>query len=86
MGQHAVETPRERFDTTDVLVLQMGAFVNQEGVTVNKPAVQRLLALCILLAADLHEMHDATGISLDNWANAREFVEAFRGPIVENHA
>lgn len=28
-------------------------------------------------AADLLEMHDATGISLDNWPNAREMVEYF---------
>jgi hypothetical protein len=38
------------------------------------------------LADDLLEMHDQTGVSLDNWVAAREFVEAFHGPIVENHA
>lgn len=27
------------------------------------------------LAADLLEMHDNTGLSLDNWGNARVFVE-----------
>ncbi len=26
------------------------------------------------LAADLLEMHDATGISLDDWENAKEFI------------
>lgn len=26
------------------------------------------------LAAELLEMHDATGISLDNWSNAQEFI------------
>lgn len=28
------------------------------------------------LAADLLEIHDATGISLDDWENAREFIRA----------
>lgn len=28
------------------------------------------------LAADLLEIHDATGISLDNWDNAQEFIRA----------
>lgn len=38
------------------------------------------------LAADLLEMHDATGISLDNWPAARTFVEHLIGrPITENH-
>lgn len=32
------------------------------------------VATTLLLAADLLEMHDATGISLDHWANAENFV------------
>jgi len=28
------------------------------------------------LAADMLELHDKTGISLDNWENARQFVES----------
>jgi hypothetical protein len=31
-------------------------------------------------------MHEQTGISLDNWVAAREFVEAHHGPITENGA
>lgn len=39
----------------------------------------------LLLAADLLEMHDATGISLDRWATARKFVEDHIGAfILEN--
>jgi len=39
------------------------------------------------LAADLLEMHDATGISLDAWPTARRFVEVTLGhPITENGA
>ena len=45
-----------------------------------KPEVRRQLA------ADLMELHEGTGISLDNWVSAREFVEAYFGPIQENHA
>jgi hypothetical protein len=36
------------------------------------------------LAADLLEMHDMEAISLDTWVAAREVVEAYLGPIVEN--
>jgi hypothetical protein len=42
---------------------------------------------CLLydLAADLLEIHDATGISLDNWRSARLFVEEMiEGEITEN--
>lgn len=39
------------------------------------------------LAADLLEMHDQTGISLDSWPAARALVETLTGkPIVENGA
>lgn len=33
------------------------------------------LANSILVASDLLELHDATGLSLDNWNVARVFVE-----------
>ena len=37
-------------------------------------------------AAALLEVHDSTGISLDNWNGPREFVEDLIGtPITENH-
>jgi hypothetical protein len=36
-----------------------------------------------LLAADLLEAHDDTGISLDNWISAREFVERRIGREIE---
>lgn len=37
-------------------------------------------------AAALLEVHDTTGISLDNWKGPREFVEMMLGePIQENH-
>lgn len=39
------------------------------------------------LAADLLELHDTTGISLDDWQSAREFVEMAIGrEISENGA
>ena len=43
-------------------------------------------AVCAELADDLLEMHEETGISLDGWVAAREYVEAFHGPITENGA
>lgn len=35
--------------------------------------------VCLRLAAELLEAHDDTGISLDHWATAREFVESRLG-------
>ena len=44
-------------------------------------------ALAYELAADLLELHDDTGISLDNWESARMFVETRIGhEITENGA
>lgn len=41
----------------------------------------------LLLAADLLEAHDDTGISLDAWVSARTFVERHAGiTITENGA
>lgn len=37
------------------------------------------LAIEIFLAAELLESHDQTGISLDDWATARRFVEHHLG-------
>jgi len=43
--------------------------------------------VALLLAADLLETHDDTGISLDCWIAAREFVERLAGiTITENGA
>lgn len=42
--------------------------------------------VCRELADDLLQAHEDTGISLDNWGPAREFVEAFHGPITPNGA
>ncbi len=56
--------------------------------TADKPAGRDYVRIDALdrLAADLLEIHDATGISLDDWPAAREFVEALIGhPITENH-
>lgn len=36
------------------------------------------------LAADLLELHDKTGIRLDDWESARTFVESKVGPIQPN--
>lgn len=49
------------------------------------PASVRPQALAEL-ADDLLEAHEETGISLDAWVAAREFVEAYHGPLVENGA
>lgn len=40
------------------------------------PMHTEVMRLSMATAADLLEMHDATGISLDNWASARDLVEA----------
>lgn len=46
-----------------------------------------LKVLTLRVAADLLEIHDATGISLDNWPAARQLVEVLIGhEIQENHA
>lgn len=37
------------------------------------------------VAADLLEMHDATGVSLDNWESAKDLIELLIGhPITKN--
>lgn len=72
---------------TDVLVISLGANCESETCHVNKPSVRELLKACEALADDLHMLHQATGISLDDWETARTFVEAFRGePVVPNGA
>lgn len=60
-------------------------------ITVLRERVSRLAdetdRLAGLTAADLLEIHDATGLSLDNWPAARQLVEKFIcGPITENGA
>lgn len=41
--------------------------------------------LALAAAADLLELHDCTGISLDNWPSARALVETLtEHPITEN--
>ena len=75
----------DKLVTADVLIVSMGAYANDD-VHVNKPSTRRLLQTSRALAEELRELHDRTGISLDNWTTAREFVEAFTGPITENHA
>lgn len=48
---------------------------------------QREEALRYQLAAELLELHDATGISLDNWETARAFVESLtHDTVTENGA
>jgi hypothetical protein len=70
---------------SDVLAIANAAHAN-EHVRINKPAARRLLDVCEALATDLLDLHNRTGISLDNWESARTLVEAFKGPITENHA
>lgn len=46
----------------------------------------RLTSLALGTAAALLEVHDATGLSLDEWQPVREFVETLMGhPLDENH-
>jgi hypothetical protein len=61
----------------DVMVAEIGANACDADQHVNKAAVREIIAGCRALASDLLEMHEATGISLDNWDNARAFVSAF---------
>jgi len=71
----------------DVMIAEIGANAPDADQHVNKAAVRRIIAGCRALASDLLEMHEATGISLDNWDTARAFVEAFTGaPVVPNNA
>jgi hypothetical protein len=59
------------------------ASIREQAETLPEGTVERLAALT---AADLLELHDDTGISLDSWVSARELVEHFAGHvIVENH-
>lgn len=44
------------------------------------------MEVAALLAADLLEAHDDTGISLDNWIAAREFVERHIGHTIDENA
>lgn len=72
-------------DHMDVVSLTIGCDVNSDR-HVNKAATRRLLETCSDLARDLRDLHASTGISLDNWVSARTFVEAFTGPVEDNHA
>lgn len=50
-------------------------------------SLERTIGLAHATAADLLEIHDATGISLDAWTSARNLVEHLLGePIQGNHA
>ena len=49
--------------------------MREQSATLTGPA-HRTRVLTLALAADLLEMHDATGISLDQWDNGRDFVQA----------
>lgn len=62
--------------TIDALILLLDAL----------PSNELRLAAMRELADDLLEAHEETGISLDAWVSAREFVEAYHGPITENGA
>lgn len=50
-----------------------------------RAAGQNSEADAALLAAELLEIHDATGISLDNWATARRFVETRIGESIDEN-
>lgn len=70
---YRLEYPNSSGGTTnhqaDIEVLSYGlAFVREEQ-----------MRRCLRLAIELLEAHDASGISLDNWDAAREFVEALTG-------
>lgn len=43
------------------------------------------MEVAALLAADLLELHDQTGISLDCWIAAREFVERHIGRTLQEN-
>ena len=53
-----------------------------EAFRVMAEASDGLDAIELRLAADLLEAHDQTGISLDDWPNARRFVEVLTGVTV----
>lgn len=59
------------------------AWLRLQGVT--EP--DRLRALAYLVAADLLQGHDETGLSLDEWEAPRELVELMLGhPVLDNGA
>jgi hypothetical protein len=33
------------------------------------------------VAHDLHQMHDSTGISVDDWPDGRAFIEKYDSPV-----
>ena len=66
----------------DVIVAELSAYIGDADGHVNKAAVREILEASHALASDLLELHNATGISLDNWAGARRFVQAFTGDAV----
>lgn len=83
---------------TAAMSLVSGA--QEEWVRLNAPAILReldalraalppndfRLGAMQELADDLQEMHDSHDYSLDAWVSAREYVEAYHGPITENGA
>ena len=69
-------------ERVDVIVAELGAYIGDADGHVNKAAVREILEGAHALAADLLELHNATGISLDDWDSARRFVQAFTGDAV----
>lgn len=60
----------------------------EQIITLQRRAEQagsRQEAVDLELAADLLEAHDETGISLDGWVAAREFVERLAGITIEEN-
>lgn len=76
----AVGSYEQRLTDHSVEIAHMRQIAN-----VNKDGFQRIDVLSILVACDLLEGHDDTGLSLDNWVPVREFVETIFGfEILEN--
>lgn len=84
--------PNECGGTTDhsqeIVDLRVEAFklneiMHLDGTCPTEGHIIRSMALSV--AADLLELHDRTGISLDNWRSARAMVEFFlHAEILEN--
>lgn len=49
----------------------------------NPTDLEITLRLAVATAADLLELHDTTGISLDHWVAARALVEHLSGTTIE---
>lgn len=71
--------------TAEVAHLRLRAAIYRKTITGDLTNLEKTIVFAMETAADLLEIHDDTGLSLDNWEAARGLVEHLLGePILPN--